>query len=806
MKFRQIHSGFDGRLVGHASQLAANHLKVFLHKGFDGLLEEARAVRDAAFGHTITYSRKVFIPLTRLCRDSCGYCTFARRPRKNLPSYLSRDAVLDIARRGAAMGCTESLFTLGDRPEDRYEAARTELHGLGHDTTVGYLAEMSRLVTEETSLLAHVNPGVLSAGELTQLRSAAVSQGLMLETASTRLTERGSVHYGAVDKHPHQRLATIAEAGRLKIPYTSGILIGIGETRLERLEALIILNDLHRRFGHLQEVIVQNFRAKENTPMAGCEEPDLDDLLWTIAAARLVLDTDISVQAPPNLSFDAFPRLLDAGINDWGGVSPVTPDHVNPEARWPQIDRLRFATEAAGKSLVARLPVYPRYATVLREWVDPGLVPSVLRGADTEGFARQDPWSPGQTAVDPIEPGQRLAGARRSTLHDILYRAERGEGLDEDDIVELFSSRDADVREIVSAADEMRARTCGDDVSYVVTRNINYTNICSYRCRFCAFAKGKTAEALRGKPYNLPLEEVERRVSEAWSRGATEVCMQGGIHPEYTGETYLELLKAAKRAEPRMHVHAFSPLEVAHGAQTMSITVKRYPEMLKEAGLGSLPGTAAEILDDEVRAILCPDKLSTGEWLAVVEAAHQVGLRTTSTIMFGHMETTRSWARHLIKVRELQLRTGGITEFVPLPFIHMEAPIYLKGGARRGPTWRETLLMHAVSRLALHGAIDNIQASWVKLGPVGARHILKAGVNDLGGTLMNESISKAAGNEHGQEFAPSDMEQLIRDCARRPRQRNTLYADASKPQRLKSFQAAPLESITGYTVLPSETV
>lgn len=760
------------------------------------LMNDACLLRLQAHGRIVSYSRKVFIPLTRLCRDVCGYCTFVRGPKQIDHAYLLPEEVLEIARLGRDSGCREALFTLGDRPETVHEVARTALESLGYHSTVEYLAAMCAMVLKETGLLPHVNPGVLTESEVGALRRVSVSQGMMLESTAVRLCAVGGPHYGCPDKVPAIRLAAIEAAGRARVPFTSGILIGIGETRLERIEALLALRDAQARHGHLQEVIVQNFRAKDDTRMHRHAEADFDDLLWTAAAARVILGPEANIQVPPNLSESRFPELLGAGINDWGGISPVTDDYVNPEREWPRIDALERATRAAGMIPVERLAIYPSYAVASEIWLEPALKRYVLDAIDSEGYARVDPWSPGVAkailpATDCGGPGKGIAPLR-SRLDQIIGRACAGERLNEREITHLFASREDEADVVIGAADALRTQVSGDTVRYVVNRNLNYTNICSFRCRFCAFSKGKTAESLRGQPYDLALEEVARRVREAWSRGATEVCMQGGIHPAYTGETYLALLGAAKQAEPDIHVHAFSPLEITHGARTLGISVERFLGRLRDAGLGSLPGTAAEILDDPVRARICPDKLKTLEWLQVIEAAHRVGIRTTATIMFGHIEGPISWARHLLHVRDLQALTGGITEFVPLPFVHMEAPMYLKEGARRGPTWRETVLMHAVARLVLHPLIQHIQVSWVKIGPEGAAACLNAGANDLGGTLMNESISRAAGNEHGEEFPPERMEALIGQIGRRSEQRTTLYGTVDAEQQRRSFAAPAL--------------
>jgi FO synthase len=755
------------------------------------LMRVAAALRDEGHGARVSYSRKVFIPLTRLCRDSCHYCTFAHPPRRGAAAYLTPAQVLAIARAGAKAECKEVLFTLGDKPELRYRAAREELARLDHDSTISYLAAMAALVLRETGLLPHVNPGVMTADEILRLREVSVSQGLMLETSAERLGRRGGPHFGSPDKLPAARLATIRAAGVAAVPFTSGILIGIGETRRERIAALLHLRELHHRHGHLQEIIVQNFRAKAGTRMAGHAEPALAEHLWTVAVARILLGADMNIQAPPNLQPRALARLIAAGINDWGGVSPVTPDHVNPERPWPALDTLARATAEAGKVLVERLAVYPGFVARADRWIAPALRPRVLRMADAEGFARDAAWTPGADVAPPRLPA---IGPAPGSLTSILQRATGGAELSEAEIVALFSARGESLREVCSAADALRAQACGSGVSYVVTRNINYTNVCRYRCAFCAFSKGKTHAHLRGRPYDLTLEEIVRRAREAWARGAVEVCLQGGIHPDYTGETYLAICRAIKTAVPGLHVHAFSPLEIAQGAATLGMTVGDFLAELKAAGLGSLPGTAAEILDDEVRAVICPDKVTTGQWLDVIAAAHRLGLRTTATIMFGHVDAPRHWARHLLHLRRLQAETSGFSEFVPLPFVPMEAPMQLRGQSRFGPTYREAVLMHAVARLALHPLIPNIQTSWVKMGPAGAAACLEAGANDLGGTLMNESITRAAGAAHGEELPPAAMERLIRSIGREPWPRTTLYQPAPPERRAASVAAPPLSA------------
>ena len=605
------------------------------------LLSMACELRDRGHGRKISYSRKVFIPLTKLCRDVCHYCTFAEKPRKDRPPYLSLDEVLAIAERGRQAGCHEALFTLGDNPEARYAVARQALDSMGYASTLAYVAHAAATVIEKTGLLPHLNPGVMTRDELAMLRPVSVSMGLMLESASARLCERGEVHFGSPDKHPAVRLKTISDAGELNIPFTTGILIGIGETRQERIEGLQAIAELHSRHGHIQEVIVQNFRAKPGTRRASAPEPDLDDLLWTIAVARIILGPDMNIQAPPNLTPGIYGRLIAAGLNDWGGVSPVTPDHVNPEAPWPQIEALAAATAREGRLLVERLALYPAYARQPARWLAPELIPRVLAAIDSDGLAREDTWAPGL----PLEAREIESLARAPYLAEVdrdlarsVEAAAAGVRLDGERIVRLFEARDRDFGFVCEAADELRRATVGDTVRYVVNRNINYTNICYFHCGFCAFSKGKSHASLRGAAYDLGLDEIERRVAEAWARGASEVCMQGGIHPDYTGRTYLEICRAVKRAAPGMHIHAFSPLEISQGAKTLGLGVTEFLLHLREAGLDTLPGTAAESLDPEVRAIICPDKISAAEWLEVVECAHRVGLRTTATIMYGHVE------------------------------------------------------------------------------------------------------------------------------------------------------------------------
>jgi len=762
------------------------------------LLARAAAARDDAHGTRVTFSPKVFIPLTKLCRDRCGYCTFAQPPARVEAPLLDIDDVLVLARRGSAAGCHEALFTLGEAPEERYPAARQWLADRGHTSTVDHLVAACRAVLEETGLLPHANPGALPAEALARLREVSPSQGMMVETLRADL----AAHRGAPDKTPARRLATLEAAGELRIPYTTGILVGIGEDEGDRVEALEAIAASHRRHGHVQEVIVQNFLPKAGTAMHAHPPCPSEAHLRAIALARLLLPPEVHVQAPPNLADDVA-DLLAAGVSDLGGVSPVTIDHVNPERPWPHLDALADACAAAGHQLAPRLTAHPRYVADRATWIDPALHTSVMDRADAEDLGRDDPGAVFRNKVGEVrnvgDGAEVVLVGRRSTawysgadvtpmallpgrsspvrgaVREVLDGVSSGQVVGHDEIVTLFSARGREVAAVAEVADELRDRAVGDVVTYVRNRNINYTNVCTFKCRFCGFSKGPLSLNLRGTPYLLTLDDIAERVREAWDQGATEVCLQGGIHPSFDGDYYVDVTRAVKEAAPHIHVHGFTALEVTEGAKRLGEPLATYLRRLMDAGLRTLPGTAAEILDDPVRQVLCPDKIDTDEWLDAHRTAHGVGLRSNITIMFGAVESPVSWARHLLRTRALQAETGGFTEFVPLPFVHMAAPIYLQGKARRGPTFREVVLMHAVARIAYDGLVPNIQASWVKVGAEGARQLLRSGVNDLGGTLMDESISRAAGAAHGQAMDEEGFAAIVEPLGRTLEQRTTLY-------------------------------
>jgi FO synthase len=769
------------------------------------LVAEAGRLRDAAHGDRITFSPKVFLPLTMLCRDRCGYCTFAKPPARLDSPYLTIDEVLGIARAGEAVGCHEALFTLGEAPEDRYPIAGEWLAAHGHASTVDYLLDAAGAVLRETGLLPHANAGALTRDDFERLRAVSPSQGMMLETLAARLGDAGGPHQGAPDKTPARRLAALEAAGEARVPFTTGILVGIGETRAERIDALLAIAASHERHGHVQEVIVQNFLPKAGTGMHRSPACDPDEMLWSVAAARILLGPAMHLQAPPNLA-DDLGALIDAGIDDWGGVSPVTPDHVNPERPWPALDQLRAATEAAGKTLAPRLTVYPEYVDDPESWLHVDVRAAVLAASDGEGLARDGSevgeWIAGGDMHPPHLLPASVPARAGGPVGDVLDGVIAGEEAGVEELATLLRARGPEIARVAEVADQLRRDAVGDAVTFVRNRNINYTNVCTFKCRFCAFSKGPQSLNLRGAPYLLDVEEIQRRVLEAVDCGATEVCLQGGIHPDFDGDYYVAVARAVREVAPQIHIHGFTALEVTEGARRLDMPLAEYLARLAAAGLSTLPGTAAEILDDDVRAIICPDKVTTEEWLDAHRTAHEVGLRSNVTIMFGTVERPVHVARHLVRTRTLQKETGGFTEFVPLPFVHMATPIFLQGRARRGPTFREVLLMHAVGRIAYRGWIDNIQVSWVKTGIDGARQVLRAGANDLGGTLMDENISRAAGASHGQELDDESFAEIVAPLGRPLEQRTTLYGRTTTVgRRLRPVpDAAPPVGVTPVTL------
>ena len=811
----QLHRSIARARAGKA--LSADETEALLGARGDALgdlMDVAAGLRDRGHGRTITYSRKIFVPLTMLCRDHCHYCTFAKAPARLDAPFLTPEQVVTIAEAGRAQQCKEALFTLGDRPEDRYPVARAWLSARGYASTLEYLRAVAIRVIEETGLLPHLNPGVMSWEDMARLKHVSASMGIMLETSSERLSRKGGPHFGSPDKVPAVRLRTIEAAGRLAIPFTTGILVGIGETLRERAESLLAIRSLHLKYRHVQEVIVQNFRAKPGTAMRRAPEPGQDEFLAAVATARVVLGASMNLQAPPNLSDPGYPRLVDAGINDWGGVSPVTIDHVNPEAPWPKLADLAERTAERGYELRERLAVYPEYALRPDPWLSGKMQEPVRLLAGDDGLAVEGrapapvPWQDPDVAWKPrtiaLTFAKGTGAGMRADAEDVYgtfdypdatrawearHRTEperldaqirvalrlaadgRPDAISDDDALALFQAEGTALEALAGVADDLRREAVGEDVTYVVNRNINFTNVCYTGCRFCAFAQREVDP----ESYTLSLEEVADRAEEAWDYGATEVCVQGGLHPSLPGEFYFRILESIKARVPEMHIHAFSPMEVMNGSARLGISFREFLEECRERGLGSIPGTAAEILDDDVRWVLTRGKLPADAWEEIVKTAHALGIPSSSTIMYGHVDAPPHWVAHIRRLARIQDESGGFTEFVPLPFVHQSSPIYLAGKARPGPSLEDNRRMHAVGRILLHGRISNVQVSWVKMGMTYCQTILRGGANDFGGTLMEETISRMAGAEWGIRKEPEEFVAAIREIGRIPAERTTLY-------------------------------
>lgn len=757
--------------------------EVLLHArgdDLDALLDAAGRVRDAGLAArgragVVTYSRKVFVPVTHLCRDRCHYCVFVDTPgglaRRGIAPYMEADEVVALAAQGAALGCREALFTLGDRPEDRWPAAREWLDARGYASTVEYLHHLGTRVLAETGLLPHMNPGVMTWGELQRLRPVSPSMGMMLETTSRDLwAVRGNVHYGSPDKDPAVRLRVLADAGRSRVPFSTGLLLGIGETYADRVQTVLAIRDVHARFGHVQETIVQNFRAKPRTAMQGAPDLGTQEYVAAVAVTRLLLGPDAVVQAPPNLT-DAgeLALLLRAGVDDWGGVSPLTPDHVNPERPWPHLDDLARLTAASGFTLRQRLTVHAPYVHDRERWLDPALHAHVAAHADPAGLADEQapvrglPWRPvvlAGTAADGTGtggPAVLVDDVRRA-----LARAEDDPaGLTDAQYATLLGADGADLEALTVLADAVRADVVGAELTYVVNRNLDAT-----------LWRGDGDE----RPDALGPAEVAALVDEAWSLGATEICAQGAVPASAGPEGYLDLARAVKAARPGVHLHAFRPAEVDDGARRTGTTRAAYAAALRDAGVDTVPGTGARILDDTLRAVLSDgQEVSVADWLDLVAAAHRAGLRSTSTLVYGHLEGPEHVVRHLRLLAALQDATGGFTELIPMPFVPGDAPPHVARLTRGGPSPRETRAVHAVARLALHGRVDHVQAAWPKLGLDGALAVLAGGADDLGGVLLDGTLRPDAGPEQGLQLTEADVARVAATLGRRVRRRSTTY-------------------------------
>jgi FO synthase len=727
----------------------------------------------------VTFSRNLTLSLSRTCRCFCKYCAFAtHKAHLHAP-----EEVLEILDGAARRQVKELLVLTGERPEVNPEV-REQLLGLGHDDFTSYVAFVCERALER-GLLPHTNLGVLSPRDLGRLREVTASQGLMLESISERLME--TVHAGSPTKHPARRLETIRAAGELRIPFTSGILVGIGETEQERVESLSALAALHAEHGHIQEVILQNFvphqryygrepaeiadaaaRAYWRTGVAE-DRPRLPLPQWACPVSiedmkRLIAETrrlmpDVAIQVPPNLA-DWWGELVAAGATDLGGLS-ANGDHISPEHPFPSPHRVRRELQRDGYALTERLCVYPRY--IDPEWLSHGVLDTIKRKywsfIPRRGSGRTEPPSP----------------IRPSLVSGAIARGREGHRLTADELTAMFAeTRPEVIEDMRQAADELRAELMGEQVTFVVNRNINISNICTVGCAFCGFGQGKRSP----DAYEHDERDFVARIEEAVDYGATELCIQSGIHPDWALEDYLGWLRLARASAARagvdLHLHAYSPMEIAHMCDISQLPPAEVFARLKDAGLGSTPGTAAEVLHDGVRERISPNKLPVARWVQIIRASHEAGLRSTATVMFGHIEEPWELAEHMRVVRELQELTGGITEFVPLSFIPFQTLLGRTHGVEE--ISREENLKHtAVFRLALGRSIPSLQASWVKMGLDAATESLRWGVNDLGGTLMEESISRLAGSYHGTKLDPEQLVAAAHAAGRPAAERTTLY-------------------------------
>lgn len=770
---------------------------------FDRLLALAGALRDAGLAasgrpRAITYSRKVFVPLTTLCRDRCHYCVFVDTPgqllKKHKPAYMSPEQVLGVVRQGQAMGCKEVLLTLGDRPEDRWPEARAWLDEHGFASTLDYVAHIARLVTAETGLLAHANPGVMSAEELRMLRPTAPSMGMMLETTSRRLFEEpGQVHYGSPDKDPALRLEVIDAAGRERVPFTTGVLIGIGETLRDRAESLVAIRDAHARHavngqGHVQEVIVQNFRAKPRTAMQGAPDADLLEYVAAVAVARLVMGPRMRIQVPPNLSDAAeFELLVRAGADDWGGVSPLTADHVNPERPWPHLDDLAERTAELGFELRERLTAQPEFVLDPETWIDPGLRPAVAALADPatglaavegasddlgslsegapatetkrpEAAGRSEHVSSRSSAVaEPVEGRSTTDGLRSGVRRIAEAAAADPLALDDAEWVALLEATGDDLDALAATADDVRRYTVGEAVTLVVNRNL-------------------TSSGLRANPSTDPgtftLDDVGAIAADAADLGATELCVQGRLADDVDPSGYLDIARAVKAAAPGIHLHAYRPQDVRDLADRGGLGLEDALAALREAGVDTVPGTGVKVLSERVRALVAPGDLEVDRWIEGITAAHHAGFRSTSVLFYGHVETAAERIAHLRRLRELQSATRGFTEFVPIPLPGPAGGVPLVAG--RSPL-DEHRAMVAVARLLLSGSIPHIQIPWTRVGREASVVLLQSGGDDLGGTLLDGRVRPEAGIEHGLELPVTDAAALVAPLFRPFRLRTTTY-------------------------------